>query len=195
MKYYLNTPIKKKEIKKIKAGDEVCLSGYIYTARDAAHKRMIEDLEHSRELPFEIKKSIIYYTGPTETKPGNVIGSAGPTTSSRMDRYSQILIREGQSIIIGKGEVSPDVIDSIKNYDALYLVAIGGTGALISKHIMEAEIIGYEDLCTEAIRKLHVNKLPLIVAIDSYGNNLYEKGRMQYLSLNKNKETKILKEK
>jgi len=171
----LNAPFRKEKLKTLRAGDSVLISGTIYTARDAAHKRLVEALEVGKELPFEIKDSIIYYVGPTPAKTGKPIGSAGPTTSYRMDIYTPKLLALGQGGMIGKGPRSESVIDSMKKNGAVYFAAIGGAGALISKSILAAEVIAYEDLGAEAIRKLTVKDLPVIVAIDSEGNDLYRK--------------------
>ncbi len=161
------------KIKNLKAGDMVLLSGTIYTARDAAHKRLTEALARGEELPIDIKNAVIYYAGPTPPKPGEVIGSCGPTTSYRMDKYAPTLLDEGQLGMIGKGLRNQDVIDAIKRNEGIYFAAIGGAGALISKSIKEAEIVCYEDLGAEAIRKLRVEDLALTVVIDKDGNNLY----------------------
>ncbi len=171
----ITTPITRDTVKSLKAGDRVLISGTIYTARDAAHKRLTENLAKGIEPPIEIKNLAIYYAGPAPAKPGQVIGSCGPTTSGRMDAYAPTLISLGQTAMIGKGERSPEVIEAMKNYGAVYLGAIGGAGALIAKSITSAEVIAYEDLGTEAIRKLTVVDLPAIVIIDSEGNNLYER--------------------
>ena len=163
----ITTPLEKKEIKKLKAGDEVLLSGVIYTARDAAHKRMI------KKLPFDLKKQIIYYSGPTPAPPGKIIGSCGPTTSYRMDSYTPTLLRLGLKGMIGKGDRSQEVIAAIKKYQAIYLIAFGGCGALYSQFVKKTMFIAYPDLGCEAILKLKVINFPLIVGIDSYGNNIY----------------------
>ena len=166
----------------LRAGDSVLITGTIYTARDAAHKRLCELVEKGEPLPFDVKDSIIYYVGPTPAKPGMAIGSAGPTTSYRMDAYSPTLIAQGETGMIGKGKRGPDVIEAMKKYGAVYFAAIGGAGALLSKCIKSAAIIAYEDLGAEAIRRLEVENLPVIVVIDSQGNNLYETGRREYLN-------------
>ena len=153
----------------------------IYTARDAAHKRLCELAAQGKELPLDVKDSVIYFVGPTPAKPGEVIGSAGPTTAYRMDAYSPTLIRLGLTGMIGKGKRSPEVIDAMKECGAVYFGAIGGCGALLSRCIKKAEIIAYEDLGAEAIRRLEVEDFPAIVIIDSEGNNLYEMGRKAYL--------------
>lgn len=171
----LITPITEEKVRSLEAGDKVLLSGTVYTARDAAHKRMVEALDRGEEPPFEIEGNAIYYVGPCPAKPGQVIGSAGPTTSYRMDPFAPRLIKEGLRIMIGKGERNAEVIDTMKIKGAVYLGAIGGAAALISKCIKEAKIIAYDDLGTEAVRKLVVEKLPLICVIDSKGNNLYKR--------------------
>lgn len=170
----ISTPFDIDQVNKLKAGDRVYISATIYTARDAAHKRLVEALDRGEELPFDINDSIIYYVGPCPAKPGEVIGSAGPTTSYRMDDYSPKLLDVGLKGMIGKGKRSKTVIEAMIKNKAVYFAAIGGAGALISDSIKEAEIIAYEDLKTEALRKIKVDKFPAIVAIDAYGNNLYE---------------------
>jgi len=163
------------KIKNLKAGDMVLLSGVIYTARDAAHKRMTDALAAGEELPLDIKDAIIYYAGPTPPKPGEVIGSCGPTTSYRMDKYAPTLLDEGQLGMIGKGLRNQDVIDAVKRNEGIYFAAIGGAGALISKSIKKAEVIAYEDLGAEALRRLEVEDLSLTVVIDKDGNILYDR--------------------
>ncbi len=174
-KIQLTTPLTHEVAKTLHAGDNVLLSGEIYTARDAAHKRMIETLDRGEELPFDIRDKVIYYAGPTPAKPGQVIGSCGPTTSGRMDAYAPKLIALGQTGMIGKGMRTPDVMDAMKEHGAVYFGAIGGAGALIAKSVIAAEVVAYEDLGTEAIRKLTVKDFPAIVIADVYGNNLYER--------------------
>ncbi len=174
------TPLKNEIILELKAGDEVYLSGLIYTARDMAHKRMAELIDKGEELPFEIEGSVIFYAGPTPPKPGEVIGSIGPTTSSRMDIYTPILLKKGLKGMIGKGNRDINVVQSIMANKSVYFVAVGGAAALISKTIKSSKIICWEDLGTEAIRELYVESLPLVVAIDCYGNNLYEIGPKNY---------------
>ncbi len=178
----INTPLTREAARSLKAGDSCLISGVIYTARDAAHKRLCELLDTGAPLPFDIKDSIVYFVGPTPARPGEAIGSAGPTTSYRMDAYSPALIAVGQTGMIGKGKRGPDVIDAMKTHGAVYFGAIGGCGALLSKCIKKAEIIAYDDLGAEAIRRLEVEDFPVIVVIDSEGNNLYEIGRSQYLA-------------
>ncbi|NFB55686.1 Fe-S-containing hydro-lyase [Clostridium botulinum] len=181
MKIKINTPLTEDKIKSLKAGDMVLITGTIYTARDAAHKRLIDALEKGRNLPFEVKNSIIYYVGPTPAKPGMEIGAAGPTTSYRMDTYTPKLLNLGLKGMIGKSKRSKEVIESIVKNKAVYFGAIGGAAALISKSIKKSEVIAYEDLDSEAIRKLEVEDLPVTVIIDSKGNNLYEDGLKDYL--------------
>ena len=178
----IKTPLTREDARKLKSGDSVLLSGVIYTARDAAHKRLCELVEQGKELPMDVKDSIIYFVGPTPARPGEAIGSAGPTTSYRMDAYSPTMIEQGQTGMIGKGKRSPEVIAAMKKHGAVYFGAIGGCGALLSKCIKKAEVIAYEDLGAEAIRRLEVEDFPVIVIIDSEGNNLYETGRAAYLA-------------
>ena len=177
----INTPLTEEKTKMLKVGDQVLLSGTIYTARDAAHKRLVELIEQNKPLPFEIKDSVIYFVGPTPTKPGNIFGSGGPTTSGRMDKYSPILLELGLKGMIGKGYRNEEVKKSIINNNAIYFGAIGGTGASISNCVKKCEIIAFEDLGPEAVRKLEVEKMLLTVIIDSKGNDLYEIGRKEYL--------------
>lgn len=171
MKIKLTTPLTDKVLAELKAGDSVLISGTVYTARDAAHKRLVKSLKTG--LPFNIKNAIIYYVGPTPAKPGQVIGSAGPTTSCRMDVYSPILIEHGLRGMMGKGSRSKEVKDAIKKYRAVYFSAVGGAGALLSKCIKKCEVIAYEDLGPEAVRKVEVENFPAIVVNDIYGNDLY----------------------
>lgn len=174
MEKHIKTPLSKEEAILLKAGDYVYITGTVYTARDAAHQRMYDALIKGEELPFSLKNSIIYYMGPTPAREGQVIGSAGPTTSSRMDKYTPLLLDMGLVGMIGKGYRSKKVIDSIIKNRAVYLVATGGAGALLSKCIKKSEVIAYEDLGTEAVHELYVENFPVIVAVDSIGNNLYE---------------------
>ena len=174
-------PLSREDARKLRAGDSCLFSGVIYTARDAAHKRLCDLVARGEELPIDIKDSVIYFVGPTPAKPGQAIGSAGPTTSYRMDAYSPTLIGLGQTGMIGKGKRGPEVIEAMKEHGAVYFGAIGGLGALLSKCIKKAEIVAYEDLGAEAIRRLEVEDFPAIVIIDSEGNNLYESGREAYL--------------
>ena len=178
----ITAPLSREAAKKLRAGDSCLISGVIYTARDAAHKRLCELVAQGKELPLDIQDAIIYFVGPTPAKPGQAIGSAGPTTSYRMDAYSPTLISMGLTGMIGKGKRGPEVVDAMKKYGAVYFGAIGGCGALLSKCIKKAEVIAYDDLGAEAIRRLEVEDFPAIVIIDSLGNNLYESGRTAYLS-------------
>ena len=177
----VQVPLSSEDARKLKSGDSCLLSGVIYTARDAAHKRLCELVVQGQELPFDISNSVIYFVGPTPARPGEVIGSAGPTTSYRMDDYSPILIALGQTGMIGKGKRSAEVINAMKKYGAVYFGAIGGCGALLSQCIKRAEVIAYDDLGAEAIRRLEVENFPVVVVIDSEGNNLYETGPAAYL--------------
>ena len=178
----ITTPLTRDKVKDLKAGDSCLISGVIYTARDAAHKRLCELVAAGKELPMDVADSIIYFVGPTPAKPGQAIGSAGPTTSYRMDAYSPILIEQGLTGMSGKGKRGPEVIDAMKKHGAVYFGAIGGCGALLSECIKEAEIVAYEDLGAEAIRRLVVKDFPVVVIIDSEGNNLYETGKANYLA-------------
>lgn len=182
MEVKLKLPLNDEDIKNLKVGDRVLLTGYMYTGRDAAHKRLIETLNSEEKLPIEIKDEIIYYVGPSPEKDGDIIGSAGPTTSYRMDSYTPALMELGLRGSIGKGNRSKEVIESIIRNNGIYFGAIGGAAALISKSIKKAELIAYEDLGTEAIRRLYVEGFPVIVVIDNKGNNLYELGRKEYLN-------------
>ena len=182
MSISITCPMTHEWAKTLRAGDSCLLSGVIYTARDAAHKRLCELLEEGEELPIDLKDSVIYFVGPTPEKPGQIIGSAGPTTSYRMDAYSPRLIALGQTGMIGKGKRGPEVIEAMKQHGAVYFGAIGGCGALLSKCILESEVVAYPDLGAEAIRRLVVKDFPVVVIIDSLGNNLYEIGRADYLS-------------
>ena len=176
----IKTPLSKSARKKLKAGDHVRISGNIYTARDAAHKRMIEALEQGLNLPVDLTDQIIYYVGPCPAKPGEIIGSAGPTTSGRMDSYTPELLERGLAGMIGKGNRSEWVINSMISNDAVYFACVGGAGALLQDCIKSVEIIAYEDLGTEAIRKIEVKDFPAIVVIDTLGNNLYETERKKF---------------
>ena len=177
----ITAPLTREAAKQLRSGDSCLISGVIYTARDAAHKRLCELVAQGKELPIEIRESVIYFVGPTPAKPGQAIGSAGPTTSYRMDAYSPTLIALGQTGMIGKGKRGPEVIAAMKEHGAVYFGAIGGCGALLSKCIKKAEVVAYEDLGAEAIRRLEVEDFPAVVIIDSLGNNLYETGRAAYL--------------
>ncbi|MCR5304497.1 MAG: Fe-S-containing hydro-lyase [Lachnospiraceae bacterium] len=170
----IKVPFENNEVvSSLRAGDVCLLSGVIYSARDAAHKRMMETLDRGEELPFDIKGSIIYYLGPTPARPGHAIGSAGPTTSGRMDRYTPRLLDLGMAGMIGKGMRSPDVMDAIVRNGAVYFVAVGGAGALLSKSIVSSDVVAYEDLGTEAVRRMVVRDFPVIVGIDTKGNDVY----------------------
>ncbi|MBA4688377.1 MAG: Fe-S-containing hydro-lyase [Candidatus Galacturonibacter soehngenii] len=170
----LKSPLSEKDVMDLRAGDYVYITGIIYTARDAAHKRMFEALENGEELPFDVKNNIIYYMGPSPEREGKVIGSAGPTTSSRMDKYTPSLLDLGLKGMIGKGKRNDSVKDAIVRNGAVYFAAVGGAGALLSKKIIKSTVIAYDDLGTEAIRELEVKEFPVIVVMDSLGNNLYE---------------------
>ena len=174
MDRYINAPIDNEIVNSLKAGDCVYITGTIYTARDAAHKRMYEAIKNGENIPFELKNNIIYYLGPSPAREGQVIGSAGPTTSSRMDKYTPLLLEHGLKGMLGKGKRSDNVIESMHKNNAVYFAAIGGAGALLSKCIKKAEVIAYDDLGTEAIRKLEVENLPVIVVIDHEKKNMYE---------------------
>lgn len=176
----ITTPLTEEQLKALKAGDCVTISGTIYTGRDVAHKRMCEALAEGRELPFDVNNQIIYYVGPCPHKEGEVIGSCGPTTSGRMDAYAPTLMDMGLKGMIGKGIRSAEVKESMLKNGAVYFGAIGGAGALIARHVVKSEVIAYEDLGTEAIRKLTVEKMPVTVIFDSYGNDLYEIGKNKF---------------
>ena len=182
MKQIIHTPLTREKARALKSGESCLITGTIYTARDAAHKRLCELVAKGEKLPLDIEDAIIYFVGPTPAKPGQAIGSAGPTTSYRMDAYSPTLISIGQTGMIGKGKRSPEVIEAMKEHGAVYFGAIGGCGALLSKCIKKAEVIAYDDLGAEAIRRLEVENFPVVVIIDSEGNNLYETGRNAYLN-------------
>lgn len=181
MEIRLQTPLTAEKARALKAGDMVLISGEIFTARDAAHKRMIDALHEGKELPIDVNDAIIYYVGPTPARPGSTIGSAGPTTSGRMDAYTPALLDLGLKGMIGKGSRGPDVVESIKKNNAVYFAAIGGAAAVMAKCVKSAEVIAYDELGAEAIRRLQVQDLPVIVAIDSYGGNYYEIGQKAYL--------------
>lgn len=174
MDQHINVPMTKEVALSLKAGDYVYLSGTIYTARDAAHKRMDEALDRGETLPFDIKDNIIYYMGPSPARDGRPIGSAGPTTASRMDKYTPRLLDMGMGAMIGKGKRSQAVLDAIVRNKSVYFAAVGGAGAVISKCIQSSELVAYGDLGTEAVRCLEIKDLPVIVVVDSQGNNLYE---------------------
>lgn len=180
MERHITVPVAKEEIQDLRAGDYVYLTGVIYTDRDAAHKRMDEALSEGKELPLDIKNQMIYYMGPSPAREGRPIGSAGPTTASRMDKYAPRLLDLGLGGMIGKGKRSQAVQDAIVRNKAVYFAAVGGAGALLSKCIKKADVIAYDDLGTEAIRRLEIKDLPAIVVIDSEGNNLYETAVKEY---------------
>lgn len=180
MDRYIKAPLEKAELDTLSAGDMVYITGTIYTARDAAHKRMYEALIEGKELPFDVKNNVIYYMGPSPAREGRPIGSAGPTTASRMDKYAPALLDLGLKGMIGKGKRTQQVRDSIVRNGAVYFAAIGGAGALLSKSILSSEVIAYDDLGTEAIRRLKVKDFPVIVVIDKDGNNLYETAVLEY---------------
>lgn len=180
MKRLIKVPISKEDAKSLKAGDYVFLTGTIYTARDAAHKRMQEALDAGDVLPLDLHGNVIYYMGPSPAREGRPIGSAGPTTASRMDKYTPQLLDLGLGAMIGKGKRSPAVQDAIVRNGCVYFAAVGGAGALLSKRIVSSEVIAYDDLGTEAIRRLEVEDFPVIVVIDSEGNNLYETAVKEY---------------
>ncbi len=176
----IQVPISKEDAKSLKAGDYVYLTGTIYTARDAAHKRMQEALDKGNELPFDVAGNVIYYMGPSPAREGRPIGSAGPTTASRMDKYTPRLLDMGLGAMIGKGKRSQAVIDAVIRNGSVYFAAIGGAGALLSQRILKSEVIAYDDLGAEAIRKLEIKDFPVVVVIDSEGNNLYETAILKY---------------
>ena len=181
MIYKLTEPFTKEKIKEYKSGDQILITGNIYTARDAAHKRIVDLMSQNESLPFDIYNSIIYYVGPTPTKPDHSIGSAGPTTSYRMDAYSPTLLDAGQLMMIGKGQRSEDVIASAQKNGAIYAAAIGGAAALMAQCVKSSEVIAFPELGAEAVRRLYVEDMPVTVVLDTYGGNLYEEGRKQYL--------------
>lgn len=183
MDKHITTPITAETTKDLKAGDYVYITGTIYVARDAAHKRMIEALDRGEQLPIDIKDATIYYMGPSPAREGRPIGSAGPTTASRMDKYAPTLLDLGQKAMIGKGKRTKEVSDAIVRNQAVYFAAIGGAGALLSKCITSSEVICYEDLGAEAIRKIEVENFPVIVVIDREGNNLYETAIREFATL------------
>ncbi len=180
MDRHIQAPLLEDEIKDLKAGDYVYITGTIYTARDAAHKRMQETLDQGGVLPFDVKNNVIYYMGPSPAREGRPIGSAGPTTASRMDRYAPRLLNLGLKGMIGKGKRTKEVLDAVVQNGAVYFAAVGGAGALLSKRILSSEVIAYDDLGTEAIRKLKVENFPVIVVADRFGNNLYETAIQEY---------------
>lgn len=183
MDRHITTPITEEKTKDLRSGDYVYITGTIYVARDAAHKRMIEALDRGEQLPINIKDATIYYMGPSPAREGRPIGSAGPTTASRMDKYAPTLLDLGQKAMIGKGKRTKEVINAIVRNHAVYFAAIGGAGALLSKCITKSEVICYDDLGAEAIRKIEIKDFPVIVVIDSQGNNLYETAIKEFASL------------
>ena len=183
MEHYVNLPLTAEKARQLRCGDTVYLTGEVYTSRDAGHKRMVELLSRGEDLPFDPQNATIYYVGPSPARPGQVIGSAGPTTSGRMDAYAPTLLSVGARGMIGKGARSPEVIEAMNRYSGVYFGAIGGAGALLAKCIKKAELIAWEDLQSEALRKLWVENMPLVVVIDCEGNDLYEKGRAEYLAV------------
>ena len=176
----IRAPFDEETVKKLKAGDQVFITGVIYVGRDAAHKRLVEALDQGKPLPFDIKGQVVYYMGPAPAKPGSPIGSAGPTTSGRMDAYSPRLMAEGLKGMIGKGFRSQAVKDAMKQHEAVYMAAIGGAGALISKSIKKSDVIAYEELGAEAVRRLEVENFPATVINDIYGGDLYQEGKAKY---------------
>ena len=182
MEHYVNLPLPAEKAKLLRAGDTVYLTGEVYTSRDAGHKRMVELLKRGEELPFDPKDATIYYVGPSPARPGQIIGSAGPTTSGRMDAYAPPLLAQGARGMIGKGARSPEVIEAMKQHTGVYFGAIGGAGALLAKCIKSSELIAWEDLQSEALRRLWVEDMPLVVVIDCEGNDLYAQGRAAYLA-------------
>ncbi|MDD4600361.1 Fumarate hydratase class I, anaerobic [bioreactor metagenome] len=179
-KIRITTPLTEEAARKLKAGDSVLISGIIYSARDAAHKRMVETLDRGEKLPVDLTNQIVYYLGPTPAKPGNPIGSAGPTTAGRMDAYAPRIIEQGLQGMIGKGSRAPEVVESMKKHGAVYFAAVGGAAALIAKSVKKYEVLAYADLGPEAIAALTVEDFPAIVVIDSEGNNFYEEGQKPY---------------
>jgi fumarate hydratase subunit beta len=180
MNKYIKTPLSNEKVQSLEAGDYVYISGTIYTARDAAHKRLYESILKGEKIPFDLNNNIVYYLGPTPAREGKVIGSAGPTTSSRMDKYAPLLMKHGLKGMIGKGKRSEEVISAIKDNTCVYFAAVGGAGAILSKCITKSDVIAYDDLGTEAIRRLEVKDFPAIVVIDCKGNNLYDQAVKEY---------------
>lgn len=183
MEHYVNLPLTEEKARQLRCGDTVYLTGEVYTSRDAGHKRMVELLSRGEDLPFDPTNATIYYVGPSPARPGQVIGSAGPTTSGRMDAYAPTLLSVGARGMIGKGARSLEVVEAMKRYSGVYFGAIGGAGALLAKCIKKAELIAWEDLQSEALRKLWVENMPLVVVIDCEGNDLYQQGRADYLAV------------
>ena len=179
-KYNITTPVSDEVIEKLRAGDSITITGYLYTGRDSAHKKLIDLVTAGKELPIDVKGQLIYYVGPTPARPGKIIGSAGPTTSYRMDSFAPTLHKLGLKGTIGKGSRSEEVRESLKKYKGVYLAAVGGAGALISQSIVEAEVIAYPELGPEAIRRVKVKDFPCIVINDMYGGDLYAEGKQKY---------------
>ncbi|MCD6304758.1 MAG: Fe-S-containing hydro-lyase [Deltaproteobacteria bacterium] len=180
VEHHLTTPLSDKDVESLRAGDRVAISGIVYTARDAAHRRLMELMGAGKELPIPIAGQVIYYVGPSPAPPGRVIGAAGPTTSYRMDPYAPGLLERGLKAMIGKGKRSREVIEAMVRYKAVYLAAIGGAGALMAKAVIGARVVAYEELGPEAIRELKVDKMPAVVVNDVLGNDLYEEGQEKY---------------
>ena len=176
----ITAPLSDETVLALKTGDEVSISGTIFTARDQAHFRLVKLIEEGKPLPFDIRGQVIYYVGPTPERPGEIIGSAGPTTSYRMDKYAPVLMEHGLKGMIGKGKRSPEVKEAMERYKCVYFGAIGGAGALISKAIKSSRVIAYEDLLSEAVREIYVEDFPAVVVNDAYGGDLYEEGRKKY---------------
>jgi fumarate hydratase subunit beta len=183
MEKRVRTPLTEEVIEDLRAGDRVLITGYLYTARDAAHRRMVEAIERGDPLPVDLKGQVIYYVGPTPPKEGQVIGSAGPTTAVRMDVYVEPLLKLGLKGMIGKGYRTPKVRELLKTYRAVYFAAVGGVAVLLKRHIKSSELIAYEDLGTEAVRRLYVEDFPVIVANDIYGGDIFEEGRRRYAKI------------
>lgn len=182
-KIILNAPLDDQEIQKLRAGEMLYISGTIYTGRDAAHKCLFEIIKDGAEMPFGLKGQVIYYAGPCPAKPERAIGSVGPTTGGRMDAYSPLLIEKGLKVMIGKGTRNREVIDSIIKHKGIYFAAIGGAAALMAQCILKSEIVAFDELGTEAIRRLEISELPVIVAVDSKGNDIYQIGRSSYKTI------------
>ena len=182
MERRITAPMTREEARSLRCGEQVLLSGVIYTARDAAHKRLVELLERGEPLPLELRDAVIYYVGPTPPRPGEIIGSAGPTTSYRMDAYAPLLIQQGLTGMIGKGRRGDHVKEAMKEWGAVYFGAVGGAGALLRRCVKSSSLVAYEDLESEAIRRLEVEDMPLTVIIDAEGNDLYERGPAEYLA-------------
>jgi fumarate hydratase subunit beta len=178
----LKAPLSESDVRKLRAGDRVLISGVVYTARDAAHKRMVEAIEAGKELPFDLAGQIIYYVGPCPAKPGQALGSCGPTTSGRMDPYAPVLLEHGLRGMIGKGSRAEPVLEAMEKHGAVYFAAIGGAGALAARTVKKSDLVAYEDLGPEAVRRLEVEDFPAVVCIDTLGGDLYESGKQRYRS-------------